>query len=1129
MASPVKDISNHKMLFTTTDDGGIVTSNNNMNSKVNKKFDKLPQNLGLYGKTPSGKPRLFVCKICTRAFARQEHLTRHERSHTKEKPYFCGICDRRFSRRDLLLRHAHKLHGGNCGETIKKGRKRKCVSVMSSIDHGDTSRSMTREPSDTNGRSELPSNSSTENYTEESADLHQPLPQVAATKGYSANRISKKRQPRSLQRRASFSAQSAENYAVIPQPTTEHQVDRVEFSTPPLLPVDFATQDAIGATPNDFNLLDKDNWINEVNALALLDESDSSDSDRRRSSWKINGDNVEVKSLFNNDYTPPDWRSSGTSSRNSTQVASLFRKQQGKRQHSVTETLSTRLNDFQLNTTRSHSAREASSNIPTRSGTGIESHEFEFPAPLGQDQQQQQEQQRQQKQQQLQLEQQQKFATEDALGNFANDVTSAFDGLVDDGYTFYGLDYPDMANITRASPKNSLASAEIKVQFFTEEVRCMCKKALEYYTLHCTGGQPTKKFVVPSCKELNLYATYFLENFLPHYPFIHKNLLFLDIDSFRSYLHDGSFQFTTDEMMSFSNVVCLPLFIVTIGSLYKKGAKTKTLELYEMSRCVLHVYLDTRKSLKEKRIDVGCSGNLWLVQSLCLSVMFRLFADSLESVNSEMLIKQVSAVSSLVKSNLLSTVSQAVVDFPSQAQYIFYESKLRTSIMIYSVCQFLKIFYGTNSSNFLSEHDLDQLVIPDGEQIWDSTIFNSETGPIKKQYVTNFQTFYQSFTFSNIGMHTIPECLINAMLFYEFRTFSRASSFHVFLTKIDTKKMELNLPPLNENDTTNSHALIKDGIDLKNSLMAMIFFNKIDPQFGRKVWNNAALQLYETYLSPKKLNVLTRGSYSLITDFLVALSFSIKNVAALFRRQDENIEFDRFKLSAFNLQGYYYNFLVLVKFILDFESTPNFKLLCIFTELKKLATGMLLPKLSSVYPLEFAKFEQIGNPLVDTTPGRIMNSPNYGKITSYSSVNVDQLEKLINNVLVYSFNDTNFLKMSEQAPNEFMFSQRQKQPSQRLLNSDFTPIPTQSSLNLLQQQQDQQSRGIVRQGFAERYHLSEKYIAIAKCFFLYIFENNSHCHFLEKLSSDLLNIERKVEEENSMDQFLKTTHATPLT
>ncbi|ORY76042.1 hypothetical protein BCR37DRAFT_351669, partial [Protomyces lactucae-debilis] len=62
------------------------------------------------------KAKPYVCLTCTRPFARLEHLKRHERSHTKEKPFTCEQagdmqgCGRSFARRDLLLRHQQKIH-----------------------------------------------------------------------------------------------------------------------------------------------------------------------------------------------------------------------------------------------------------------------------------------------------------------------------------------------------------------------------------------------------------------------------------------------------------------------------------------------------------------------------------------------------------------------------------------------------------------------------------------------------------------------------------------------------------------------------------------------------------------------------------------------------------------------------------------------------------------------------------------------------------------------------------------------------------------------------------------------------------------------------------------------------------
>ncbi|KAF2453168.1 hypothetical protein BDY21DRAFT_388223 [Lineolata rhizophorae] len=56
------------------------------------------------------KRKRFQCQHCQRLFARLEHLQRHERTHTLEKPFCCTLCDHRFTRRDLLIRHERLSH-----------------------------------------------------------------------------------------------------------------------------------------------------------------------------------------------------------------------------------------------------------------------------------------------------------------------------------------------------------------------------------------------------------------------------------------------------------------------------------------------------------------------------------------------------------------------------------------------------------------------------------------------------------------------------------------------------------------------------------------------------------------------------------------------------------------------------------------------------------------------------------------------------------------------------------------------------------------------------------------------------------------------------------------------------------
>jgi hypothetical protein len=63
------------------------------------------------------KPHVCGIGACNARFKRQEHLRRHERTHTDERPFSCEVCGRKFSRTDNLRMH-RKTHMKKTGRNV---------------------------------------------------------------------------------------------------------------------------------------------------------------------------------------------------------------------------------------------------------------------------------------------------------------------------------------------------------------------------------------------------------------------------------------------------------------------------------------------------------------------------------------------------------------------------------------------------------------------------------------------------------------------------------------------------------------------------------------------------------------------------------------------------------------------------------------------------------------------------------------------------------------------------------------------------------------------------------------------------------------------------------------------------
>lgn len=747
----------------------------------NKKGKNVPSELTSYGTTPSGKPRLFVCQVCTRAFARLEHLRRHERSHTKEKPFSCGVCQRKFSRRDLLLRHAQKLHAG-CADAITRLR-RKLIKRSGSVSSTSTllAEYEDKDDMDVDDKDKKKYDSVQFNlnlFNHNLASKSQRLSRLNSVKDSSSvgstplnlQRHVFDRRKMGRSRGASFSAQSGANYAIgLPEFNDSYPgADNVEFSTPQLLPT---------------SLGDELSWLNNLSSIPGLGDSANSpyaamqDALTRQSKSPNHPRNSSISSIslensnsHNNEI--PHYLNHQNSllmpgQANDIPTLLSFDSMSNMQYMMPTATISQNEMAQLLKNAKpkdSDSYGYSFYDIPDLMLLRSGNDNFKFPHPLSPIKQLDDE--------EMTSSPPAKPAANSITTNGVNfdlnflydidEITQELDlssKFMTGGYSFYG-DNPlvlssgvELSNSPRiASPiptanrhtsladdvsvnPNFLNQTQImniqgkkqkltnysKSKLFTSNMRYMISKSLSKYPI---SGIMTP--TIPSNEKLEFYLSTFTLVFLSHFPFIHK-----------AKLNEYEIMNMTvnEDPANESARVCLPLLVATIGALLV-NQKNDLEHLYEASRRIIHIYLESRKNNNTEGLPSQAVNPLWLIQSLTLLVIYGLFSDNENNVY--VVIRQLNALNSLVKTSIksnrkvafsisgedediLSTLkdhadsslfgnNSFITDELKFRNNINVQSQLRIVFMIYRLTNFLLMMY--NVPLTLSINDLDNVTLP---------------------------------------------------------------------------------------------------------------------------------------------------------------------------------------------------------------------------------------------------------------------------------------------------------------------------------------------------------------------------------------------------------------------------------
>ncbi|KAF5962370.1 putative transcription factor TDA9 [Fusarium bulbicola] len=96
----------------------------------------MPENIASNSSMTRPRGRQRKCTYCERIFTKEEHLKRHERSHTGEKPFECYECGKSYARRssDVLYRHS-QTHSSTNIRVQSENRRKRPSSGVTPISH----------------------------------------------------------------------------------------------------------------------------------------------------------------------------------------------------------------------------------------------------------------------------------------------------------------------------------------------------------------------------------------------------------------------------------------------------------------------------------------------------------------------------------------------------------------------------------------------------------------------------------------------------------------------------------------------------------------------------------------------------------------------------------------------------------------------------------------------------------------------------------------------------------------------------------------------------------------------------------------------------------------------------------